>query len=73
MAWISKVLENCPAMNLSGTNTLFYLEQVMMEYAYGNKMIIRKTPVLHEQVRIILNFMVSKNSVTGYVLRDMVN
>ena len=73
MAWISKVVENHPAMNLVGTNTLFYLEQVMMEYVYGNKMLIRKTPTLHEQVRTILNFMVSKSSVTGFVLRDMVN
>ena len=73
MAWISKVVENHPAMNLVGTNTLFYLEQVMMEYVYGNKMLIRKTPALQEQVRTILNFMVSKSSVTGFVLRDMVN
>ena len=73
MAWISKVVENHPTINISGTNTLFYLEQVMMEYVYGNKMLIRKTPTLHEQVRTILNFMVRKSSVTGYVLRDMVN
>ena len=73
MAWISKAVENHPTMNLAGTNTLFYLEQVMMEYVYGNKIVIRKTPALHEQVRTILNFMVSKSSVTGFVLRDMVN
>lgn len=73
MAWIYKVVEDYPTINISGTNTLFYLEQVMMEYVYGNKMLIRKTPTLHEQVRTILNFMVSKSSVTGFVLRDMVN
>ena len=73
MAWLAKAIENYPTMNLAGTTTLFYLEQVMMEFVYGNKMFIRKKPALHEQVRAILNFMVNKSSVTGYVLRDMVN
>ena len=73
MGWISQIIGNHMMMNLSGTNALFYLEQVMMEYVYANKMQIRSNAVLHEQVRTILNFMVGKSSVTGYVLRDMVN
>lgn len=73
MGWISQIVAAHMTMNLSGTNALFYLEQVMMEYVYANKMLIRKNSELHEQVRTILNFMVGKSSVTGYVLRDMVN
>lgn len=73
MAWLSGIVADHMNMNLSGTNALFYLEQVMMEYSYSNKMQIRKNPDLHKQVRTILNFMVNKSSVTGYVLRDMVN
>ena len=73
MGWISQIVGDHISMNLSGTNALFYLEQVMMEYVYANKMQIRKDTILHEQVRTILNFMVGKSSVTGYVLRDMVN
>lgn len=73
MGWISQIIGNHMMMNLSGTNALFYLEQAMMEYVYANKMQIRSNAVLHEQVRTILNFMVGKSSVTGYVLRDMVN
>ena len=73
MGWISKFLLNHPYVNLAETNALFYLEQVMMEYVYANKMKIRQTPALHEQVRVVLNFMVSKGSVMGFVLRDMVS
>lgn len=73
MKWIAKVTSDYPTMNLAGTSALFYLEQVMMEYVYANKMQIRKSKGLHEQVRITLNFMVSKSSVIGYVLRDMVS
>ena len=73
MGWISKIVLKYPSMNLVETSALFYLEQVMMEYVYANKMSIRKTPELHAQVRAILNFMVSRSSVTGFVLRDMVN
>ena len=45
----------------------------MMPYVYRNKMKIRKDPELLDQVRTILDFMVAKSSVTGYMLRDMVN
>ena len=73
MIWISKIVTAYSSINLANTNTLFYLEQVMTEYVYANKMQIRKSEELHRQVRAILDFMVGKSSVTGYVLRDMVN
>lgn len=73
MEWIAKAVAYHPEMNLAGTNAIFYLEQVMMEYIFANKMQIRKYQKLHEQVRAILNFLVNKSSVTGFVLRDMLN
>ena len=73
MAWIAKAIRQYPAMNLNGTQALMYLELVMMPYVHTNKMQIRKNPELLAQVRTILNFMVTKSSVTGYKLRDMVN
>lgn len=73
MAWIAKAINQCPTMNLNETLSLMYLELVMMPYVYTNKMQIRKNPELLAQVRTILNFMVTRSSVTGYMLRDMVN
>lgn len=73
MGWLAKVINNYPSMNLAGTAVLFYLELVMLQYIYANKMQIRKNAMLLSEVRTILNFMVAKSSVTGYMLRDMVN
>ena len=73
MSWIATAIKQHPVMNLSGTSALFYLELVMTPYIYTKKMMIRKNPNLLAQVRSILNFMVSKSSVTGYMLRDLVN
>ena len=73
MSWMSRVIEQNPNMNLSNTKTLRYLEYVMLPYVYVNKSQIRKNPSLLSQVRTILSFMVSKSSVTGYMLRDMVS
>lgn len=73
MGWLSKCVNGHPSMNLADTTALFYLEQVMMEYVYANKMKIRQSPELLSQVRAVLNFMVKKSSITGFVLRDMVN
>ena len=73
MSWIAKAINQCPTMNLNETLGLMYLELVMMPYVYTNKMQIRKNPELLAQVRTILNFMVTKSSVVGYMLRDIVN
>ena len=73
MKWISTAIKKNSGMTLVNSNALMYLELVMMPYVYGNKMMIRSSPELLAQVRTILNFMVTKSSVTGYLLRDMVS
>lgn len=73
MGWLAAAINKYPNMNLKETAALMYLELVMLPYVYANKMQIRRTPKLLAQVRAILNFMVAKSSVTGYVLRDLVN
>ena len=65
--------EPVPVVHVNETLGLMYLELVMIPYVYTNKMQIRKNPELLAQVRTILNFMVTKSSVTGYILRDLVN
>ena len=73
MGWLAAAINKYPYMNLKETTALMYLELVMLPFVYANKMQIRKTAELLAQVRIILNFMVAKSSVTGYMLRDLVN
>lgn len=72
MEWLAKIIVYHQDDYWVSNNLQFYLEQVMMEYVYANKVQIRKNSVLHKQVRSILNYMVSLNSVVGFVLRDMV-
>ena len=73
MGWLAAAINKYPYLNLKETTALMYLELVMLPFVYANKMQIRKTAELLAQVRIILNFMVAKSSVTGYMLRDLVN
>ena len=72
MSWIAKSLMQAPDMDLTGSNALLYLELVMLPFVSINKMMLRKSPELLSKVRIILDFMISKSSVTGYMLREMV-
>lgn len=73
MGWLAKAINKCPTMVIKESQSLMHLELMMMPYVYANKMQIRKTPNLLNQVRTVLNFMVSNNSATGYMLRDLVN
>ena len=73
MGWMAEIINNRQDINWVSANVMFYLEQVMTEYVYANKMQIRKNEALHNQVKIILQFMVIHNSVVGFVLRDMVS
>lgn len=73
MSWLAEIITNRQDMNWVNPNVMFYLEQVMTEYVYANKMQIRKDTSLHDQVKIILQYMVCHNSVVGYVLRDVVS
>ena len=73
IGWISKAIKLHPLMSLKGTNVMSFLEIAMTSFVYAHKMQIRKDFTLLEQVRIILDFMVSRSSVTGFMLRDVLN
>ena len=52
------------------TNTLYYLENLSRKYIYENRDTIRKTKRAKEEVLIILEFLIEKGSVVGYMLRE---
>lgn len=52
------------------SDTLFYLEQFMRKYLFRNKEMIRKDLVRKNRVITILDFMVERGSVQGYLLRE---
>lgn len=70
--WISKMLkvnENLWSDNLDG-NTVYYLENLAKKYAYTNRERIKKTNQLKQEFLVILNFLIEKESVVGYLLRE---
>jgi len=72
--WISSMLRNNG--NLWDAklkrNTIYYLENLCRKYIYENREKIRKKRRLREDILVILNFLVEKGSVVGYMLREKI-
>jgi hypothetical protein len=70
--WVSKMLKNNKNLHTAKleVNTIYYLETNIRKYIYKNREIIRKTKKLKEDVLIILDFLIEKGSVVGYMLRE---
>jgi len=72
IAWLSEMLtchKSLWAAKLE-TNTLYYLESLVRKYIYKERENIRRTKQLKEEVLVILEFLVEKGSVVGYILRE---
>jgi hypothetical protein len=72
ISWISEMLyKNKNLINAKlEVNTIYYLENIIRKYIYKNRESIRKTKKLKDEILIILNFLVEKGSVIGYMLRE---
>ena len=72
IAWISGMLKKND--NLSDAklevNTIYYLENLVKKYVYKNREVIKKHIKLKQNVLTILDFLVNKGSVIGYLLRE---
>lgn len=70
--WISKILKDHKVLCTAKleVNTIYYLEKNIRKYIYKNRETIRKTKKLREDVLIILDFLIEKGSVVGYMLRE---
>ncbi|KJS46398.1 MAG: ATPase family protein associated with various cellular activities (AAA) [Peptococcaceae bacterium BRH_c23] len=70
--WISRMLVN--NKNLWSCefeeNTIYYLENVVKKYIFLNRERIRKTKQLKQEILVILDFLIEKTSVIGYMLRE---
>jgi tRNA A37 threonylcarbamoyladenosine biosynthesis protein TsaE len=54
------------------SNTLYYLEKVMRKFIYMNKEQIKKEIKLKNKVIPILDFMIERGSIQGYLLRESI-
>ena len=51
-------------------NTVYYLENLCRKYIYENREKIRRTKRLKQETLVILDFLIEKASVIGYLLRE---
>jgi hypothetical protein len=73
-AWISNILQK-NNHHISGEleiNTLYYIENIIRRYVFINRQKIKTTLPLKTQIIVVLNFLVERGSITGYLLRDHV-
>ena len=61
--------KNLPAEKLE-TNTVYYIESVLRKYIYLNRTKIKKSKKMRYEILTITDFLISKNSVIGYILRE---
>lgn len=72
IVWISNILqknENLSSEKLE-TNTIYYIENIVRRYILTNRQKIKITLQIKNQVIVILNFLIERGSVTGYLLRE---
>ncbi|MFH1287154.1 MAG: ATP-binding protein, partial [bacterium] len=72
ISWLSEILNSNKKLwnDKLEINTIYYLENITRKYIYKNREKIRRTKKLKQEVLIILDFLVDKGSVIGYILRE---
>lgn len=70
--WISGILERNPnyVTEKLDTNTIYYLENIVRKFITPDRQRIKRTKRIKDAVVTILNFLVERGSITGYLLRE---
>jgi hypothetical protein len=72
IVWLSEMLEknkNLMTEELE-VNTIYYMENLVRNYAFHNRREIKRSQLLKERMITILNFLVENASVTAYLIRE---
>jgi hypothetical protein len=74
VVWISTILEkNKDYINKKlETNTIYHIENLVRKYIFKNREKIKKTKALKDMLIVILDFLIEKGSVIGYMLRESI-
>lgn len=72
LTWISHILESNKQLITEelDTNTVFYIENFIRRYILKYRPKIRKSTPIKKQVIVVLNYLVERGSIVGYLLRD---
>jgi len=72
IVWISDILQKNIQL-ISGeleTNTIYYIENIIRRYILTNRKKIKTSLQIKNRVIVILNFLVERGSIIGYLLRE---
>jgi hypothetical protein len=72
--WIYTIISNNNSLQLDDleSNTLFYLEDFIRKFVFMNKQKIKEDIKLRNKIIPILDFMIERGSVHGYLLRESI-
>jgi hypothetical protein len=74
IAWLSTILETNAEL-FSGdleTDTVYYVERYIKRYLHENSQVVRKNLEVKNNVLVILNFLVERGEVSGYLLKETI-
>lgn len=72
--WIHTIVSNNKLLNLDDleSNTLYYLEKFLRKYVFINRQKIKEEIKLRNKIIPILDFMIERGSIHGYLLRESI-
>ena len=72
--WIHTIVSNNSSLNLDDfeSNTLYYLEKFLRKFIFINRQKIKEEIRLKNKIIPILDFMIERGSIHGYLLRESI-
>lgn len=71
LSWIAMILKNQNYLTEDlVTNTIYYVEVYMRKYVLKRRSEIRKNASVKQDTLVVLNFLIERGSIVGYLLRD---
>ncbi len=70
--WVSNILQQKQniLMQKLEVNTVYYIENLVRWYILKNRQKVKTSPIIKKQIIVILNFLIERGSVAGYLLRE---
>ena len=70
--WISSILQKNQTLFTKELeiDTIFYIENIVRRYILNNRQKVKTSKQIKNQILVILNFLLERGSVTGYILRE---
>ena len=72
--WVHTIVVNNSSLNLDDleSKTMFYLEKFLRKYIFINRQKIKEEIRLKNKIIPILDFMIERGSIHGYLLRESI-